>query len=71
MVTVDVVLAAINLYQTSKCVPIASQPAGRPGVAVQLTIEPVIFEQVVAGVNVTAPAQSSFDGGGVYVMQIL
>ena len=45
--------------------PPVSQPAGRPLVAVALTNVPDVFEQLVAEVNVIAPAQSSFDGGGV------
>jgi hypothetical protein len=37
----------------------------KPLVAVALTNVPAVFEQLVDEVNVTAPAQSSFDGGGV------
>ena len=40
--------------------------------AVALTNVPAVFEQLVADVNVGAPAQSSFDGGGVgCITQIL
>lgn len=65
MVTVSVVLAATNLYHTSLWVPPVSQPAGRPAVAVVLTIVPDTLEQLVAEVSVVAPLHSSFAGGGV------
>jgi hypothetical protein len=64
IVTVCVVLVATNLYHTSLCTPAAAQPAGMPVLAVAFTNVPVVFEQLTAEVNVTAPAQSSFAGGG-------
>jgi hypothetical protein len=38
---------------------------------VAFTIVPDILEQLVAEVNVVAPPQSSFEGGGGLVTQIL
>ena len=64
ILTVCVVPEATNLYHTSLCVPPASQPAGRPVVAVAFTIVPAILAQLIAEVNVIAPPQSSLAGGG-------
>ena len=65
ILTTCVVFVATNLYHTSLCVPPVSQPAGKPVEAVALTTVPLVLTQVSAEVNVIAPAQSSFDGGGV------
>src|SRR6188768_1131530 len=64
IVTVCEVLEATNLYQTSECVPMLSQPDTRPVEVVAFTIVPARPEQLVPELNVVAPLHSSFPGGG-------
>ena len=72
IVTVCVVLVATKLYHTSLCTPANAQPAGMLVLAVAFTNVPVVFEQLAGEVNVIAPEQSSFAGGGVgFVTHIL
>jgi hypothetical protein len=72
IVTVCEVPVATKLYHTSLCIPADAQPAGMPVLAVVFTNVPAVFEQLAGVVNVIAPAQSSFaGGGGGFVMHIL
>ena len=63
IVTVSVLLAATNEYQTSYNVPAGSQPAGMPVDAVAISKEPAVFEQVALEVSEKAPEQMSLTGG--------
>ena len=64
------VLAAGKVDGSGTTAP--AELTGSPVVAVALTNVPAVFEQSVDEVNIIAPAQSSFDGGGGgSVIQIL